>query len=337
MTSAIVRQRLTIRRTFIFLVFVCLFAFATRTASDPDLWWHLRTGQLIVETGAVPKADPFSYSQLGQTWISHEWLADLAIFGIYRVLHTTGLIVLFAAIAALGFLFLYLRCDGKPRVAAACVVLGAFACSPVLGARPQMFSFLLASFLLWLIDRSSDYPKRLLWIPLIFLVWVNLHAGFALGLAILLVFAIDSSLCIETRRSLENLSGFRRKSGCGRGESEWISDVFLSLGSVAIRGNATANRGVVLAKFSPARLLPAHAADSRCPDHHGFRHTQAEVAGFCAPCVRVIRYPDIRTPHPHFRPCHGTGIVPISHAPAFATIFNSTANPIRLCTNQGWS
>ena len=77
-------------------------------------------------------------------------------------------------------------------MAAACVVLGEFACSPVLGVRPQMFSFLLASFLLWLLDRSSNSPRRLFWTPLIFLLWVNLHAGFALGLAILLVFAIDS-------------------------------------------------------------------------------------------------------------------------------------------------
>jgi len=192
MIPEIVGQKLTVQRTFIFLVFAGLFAFATRTASDPDLWWHLRTGQLIVETDAVPKVDPFSYSQLGQPWISHEWLADLIIFGIYRVLHAAGLIVLFAAIATIAFLFLYRRCDGKPRVAAACVVLGAFACSPVLGVRPQMFSFLLASFLLWLLDRSSNSPRRLFWTPLIFLLWVNLHAGFALGLAILLVFAIDS-------------------------------------------------------------------------------------------------------------------------------------------------
>jgi hypothetical protein len=192
-------QKFTLQWTFVFLLFAGIFAFATRTATDPDLWWHLRTGKLIVETGVVPHADPFSYSRLGQPWIAHEWLSDLALFGLYRLFHAAGLTILCAAIVALAFFFLYLRCDGKPHVAAACVVLGAFASSPVIGVRPQMFSFLLASLLLWLLDRRSECPSRVLWIPLIFLVWVNLHAGFALGLAILLVFAIDSFASSSSR------------------------------------------------------------------------------------------------------------------------------------------
>src|SRR3990172_10138454 len=49
--------------------------------TDPDYWWHLRTGRLIVETGAVPQEDPFSFTAAGNGWLAPEWLADVLIFG----------------------------------------------------------------------------------------------------------------------------------------------------------------------------------------------------------------------------------------------------------------
>jgi hypothetical protein len=192
MIPAIVSQFFTLRRTFAFVVFVCIFAFSARTATDPDLWWHLSTGKLIVETGKVPRTDPFSYSRKGQLWVAHEWLTDVLIYEVYRFAHWAGLIVLLSGITTLAFLFLYLRCVGKPYWAATLTLLGVFASSPVMGVRPQMLSLFLASLLLWLLDGSRGNPRRLWWIPPIFVLWVNLHAGYAVGIAILMVFATTS-------------------------------------------------------------------------------------------------------------------------------------------------
>ncbi|MGB0039104.1 MAG: hypothetical protein WBQ00_09400, partial [Terriglobales bacterium] len=58
------------------------------------------------------------------------------------------------------------------------------------GARPQMFTFTLASLLLWLLEQAEARPRLLLWIPPLFLLWLNLHAGFALGPALLLLYAV---------------------------------------------------------------------------------------------------------------------------------------------------
>ncbi|MFI5110866.1 MAG: hypothetical protein ACHP78_18750 [Terriglobales bacterium] len=95
-----------------------------------------------------------------------------------------------ALITAAGFMLLYRRCPGKPHWAAAATVLGALASAPAWGVRPQMFTFALASLLLWLLDTGQQRPWRLLWIPPLFLLWLNLHAGFALGPALLLAYGL---------------------------------------------------------------------------------------------------------------------------------------------------
>jgi len=66
------------RRTFAGILLFGLLAMTARPALDPDLWWHLRTGQWIVETGTVPHTDPFSFTRAGQPWVSHEWLSEVS-------------------------------------------------------------------------------------------------------------------------------------------------------------------------------------------------------------------------------------------------------------------
>src|SRR5882672_71867 len=161
---------------------------SARPASDPDLWWHLRTGQWIMETGHIPHFDPFSFTRAGSPWISHEWLSEVAFYEIWIHSGEGGLIVFAAIVTTAGFMLLYLRSPGKPRWAVAAVTLGALAAAPTCGVRPQMFTFTLASLLLWLLDRGQERPRLLIWIPLLFLLWLNLHAGFALGPVLLLAY-----------------------------------------------------------------------------------------------------------------------------------------------------
>jgi hypothetical protein len=179
-------------RTTIFsaLLLFGLLAITARHATDPDLWWHLRTGQWIAETGQIPHADPFSFTRDGSPWVSHEWLSEVVFYEIWRRLSWAGLIVFSSFVTTAGFMLLYVRCPGRRHWAAAATALGALASAPAWGVRPQMFTFLLASLFLWLIERGESRPRLLLWIPPAFLLWLNLHAGFALGPALLLACCI---------------------------------------------------------------------------------------------------------------------------------------------------
>ncbi|HMD15418.1 MAG TPA: hypothetical protein VKH18_02030 [Terriglobales bacterium] len=184
------------RLLFAAILFFGLLAMTARSATDPDLWWHLRTGQWIVETGHVPHSDPFSFTRAGHAWVSHEWLSEVVFYELWKHAGPPALIVYSAMITTAGFLLLYLRCPGRPHWAAAATALGALASAPSWGARPQMFTFTLASLLLWLLEAGEHRPRLLFWIPPLFLLWLNLHAGFALGPALLAAYGVG--LMIET-------------------------------------------------------------------------------------------------------------------------------------------
>ncbi|MGO9864749.1 MAG: hypothetical protein ACLPLR_14145 [Terriglobales bacterium] len=184
---------------FGFVLLFGLLAMTARPATDPDLWWHLRTGQWIVETGHVPHADPFSFTRAGQPWVVHEWMSEVLFYELWKHAGFAALIVFSAIITTAGFILLYWRCLAggvKKHSAAAAIVLGALAAAPSWGVRPQIFTFMLASLLLWLIERGESRPRILFWIPPLFLLWLNLHAGFALAPVLLL--AYGAGLMIET-------------------------------------------------------------------------------------------------------------------------------------------
>jgi len=170
------------------LVAVFAFALSAPTPVNPDIWWHLRTGRHILETGRVPRADVYSVIAHGTRWVNPSWLADVAMFALWRA-GGYGLLRLLAALAAAAgvLLALYAKPSRQPAgwpaivaAAGACVVLW-----PSVLMRPLLFSLPLTGFFLWVLRGRRD---RWLWaLPGLAALWVNLHAGFAAGL--MLVFA----------------------------------------------------------------------------------------------------------------------------------------------------
>jgi hypothetical protein len=180
--------------TFLAVVFLGLLGIAARNVVDPDVWWHLKAGEYIAVTKSVPHTDPFSYTRAGRPWVAHEWLSDLLIYGLYRVAGWGGLLVVFAAVMGAASFLLYRRCAGDQYLAVILVLWGAWATAPVWGVRPQVLSLFLTSLWLLLLERSERDRKLLWWTLPLTLLWVNLHAGFAVGLALLALFLVGESV-----------------------------------------------------------------------------------------------------------------------------------------------
>jgi len=189
-----VSEWLQTRRLFVIIFALGLFIMACRNVTDPDVWWHLRTGQIILQTRQVPHADPYSYTRLGAPWIDHEWLSQVLIYFLFRIGGCIALTVTFAVVVAAALLLVFARSPGKPYIAAVVTLVGAFASAPSWGSRPQMITFLLTSVALLLLERSYNQPQLLWWIPLLLLFWANLHAGYALGIGLLVLFALGDAL-----------------------------------------------------------------------------------------------------------------------------------------------
>jgi hypothetical protein len=182
------------RQVFVFVLALGLFTMAVRGVTDPDVWWHLRTGQLILQNHSLFHTDPYSFTRFGQPWINHEWLSETLLFGLYRVAGFGGLILVFALIIAMTMLLVFIRCPGRPYLAALVTLAGAVASAPAWGVRPQMFSLLLGSIFLVLLEGSAERPPLLWWTVSLMLLWVNLHAGYPIGLAFLALFLLGETL-----------------------------------------------------------------------------------------------------------------------------------------------
>ena len=162
---------------------------------DPDTWWHIHVGNLILSSGVWPTHDLFSFSVPGAGWMAYEWLGEVVFALAWRAGGYVGLAAvdfLFAGtIAILLYLYATLR-SGKCK--AACVAVSFFL--PVLGAfftlRPQLigYVFLLATMIL--MERFRQGLTKRLWVlPAIFLVWVNTHGTFVLGAVVVGVYLLS--------------------------------------------------------------------------------------------------------------------------------------------------
>ena len=198
------------RRLFALLLIVALFTMSVREVTDPDVWWHLRTGQFILETRTIPHSDIFSSTVTGSEWVTHEWLSEVIIYAVYSWFGIFGLMIFFSALVTCIFWVAFLTSPGRPYIAGFAVLLGALATAPVWGVRPQIFTLLLTSITLLILRRYiRDNHRRSLYllVPLM-LIWVNLHSGFALGLVLIAVAAlglvIDEILNGESRSRVGN-------------------------------------------------------------------------------------------------------------------------------------
>ncbi len=197
-------KSLSFRGVFTLVFFLMIFALAVRQSAfiDPDLWWHLQTGQDIVTSRTIPQTDIYSFTKAGSEWVTHEWLSEVLIYATFRAAGWAGLLILFPALIAFAFYLAYRRCVGKPYIAAFAILLAVASSSPLLGIRPQMITLLLASIFIALLSQySSDGRiRRLYWMVPAMLLWVNFHAGYALGLGLIGLFTV--SLAIDRKWNL---------------------------------------------------------------------------------------------------------------------------------------
>jgi len=178
------------RRLFVLLFVVALFTMAVRETLDPDMWWHLRTGEYILQEG-LPRQDVFSFTVPDHRWITHEWLSQVAMWLVYRVGRLPGLMLVFAGIITVSFWLVYRRTAGRPYLAAFIVLLAAVASALTWGARPQMFNILLLAAFIYIVEgvKERALQPRVLWLlPVLTVVWVNLHSGYLLGIVLLLAY-----------------------------------------------------------------------------------------------------------------------------------------------------
>jgi hypothetical protein len=163
--------------------------------NDPDLWFHLRLGQVVWETHSIPVADLFSYTVNGHFWIAHEWLAELGMYWVYRFAGYTGLMICFSILSSLIPVLVYVLCYRWTQHAIASFLGGIlcwFFATIGFAIRPQLLGYTFLALEILMLEMAS-VNKRWLWLlPPLFAVWVNCHGSFSFGMALLSVYWVCS-------------------------------------------------------------------------------------------------------------------------------------------------
>jgi hypothetical protein len=174
-------------------------ALGRRLLGDADTGWHIRNGQLMLQTHAITRSDPFSSTRGGQPWYDWEWLSDLILAGVHRAMGLNGVVFFTAALVASMFALLLhraMRRGGTLPISIMLVLLALVASTVHLLARPHVVSWLFALVWFDLLDSAScgKDDGRVFWLPALMVLWVNLHGGFLLGLTLLGIYLLGGAI-----------------------------------------------------------------------------------------------------------------------------------------------
>jgi hypothetical protein len=151
-----------------------------------DFWWHLKLGDVIAGSRSLPQVDQFSFTATGKLFLMQNWLAELAYSGVYRLGGLPLIIFFNALLLVTAYVPIYLLClkaNASVRTAVVIAVLAVL--GSICNVRPQVFSFAIFGLYYWVLERNRTERKDLLWtLPVLMLLWVNLHGAFVLGIGL---------------------------------------------------------------------------------------------------------------------------------------------------------
>jgi hypothetical protein len=159
---------------------------------DPDLWWHLRVGEKILATHQVPTSDPYSFTVSGAPWMAYEWLGETFFAAVARLGGIPALDLLLIALSSaivIGlYIFATLRTGNSKAAFIATAILFPIA-NGSFTLRPQMLGYLFLIFTLIALEAARRKVFWPLWLlPPLFLLWVNTHGSFIVGLGVIFVY-----------------------------------------------------------------------------------------------------------------------------------------------------
>jgi len=177
--------RLTFDRLWI-VIALALPAFVALVVPLPavDLAYQVRTGDLILATGAIPSVDTYTFTVAGQPWTDQQWLAQALLALGFRAggwellaLLRAGLVVgISGLLLAAGILR-----GASVRTSSILALLAFLLAAPALALRPQVFAIAVFAGLIALVAGRHRYPRAFLAAPLLVVAWANLHGSFVLA------------------------------------------------------------------------------------------------------------------------------------------------------------
>lgn len=188
----------------VFLVF-------PKTIADPDIGWHLRNAEYMVQQHKFLDWDLFSFTTAGKSWIDHEWLSELPFYVGWKLSGERGVFLVTIMLIQAIFLGIFgLAYEHSKNVKAAFIVsfLAIFLASVSFGPRTLLFGWICLIAELIILSRFEN-GRDLTWLlPPLFLLWINLHGSWMIGLVLLAIFSLAG--CVDGNWGLIESNGWNK-------------------------------------------------------------------------------------------------------------------------------
>ena len=171
-----------------------------RSIIDPDIWWHLRDAAQQWHDHAWLRFDTYSFTARHAPWINHEWLAEVPYALGWHLAGERGL--LFVTDTALELIFmgvywLAYRKSGSWSCATLVTIIATLLATVSFGPRTLLFGWMCLVFELIMLELFDEKPHLIFTLPLLFLLWINLHGSWLIGIVVLAVFVGCGAIKIE--------------------------------------------------------------------------------------------------------------------------------------------
>jgi hypothetical protein len=191
-----------IERSLVYIVYPALLLLAIsfccfRPLLDPDCWFHMAFGRLVLQTHSLPRQDVFSFTVAGNEWISSGWLSSVVLYMSYHRWSFSGLALMVFAVVAVTYIAIYyhgiVRLHNRGSLAVVLLV-SVLAANLRFTPRPELFSQLFLSLLLLALLHFDEHlhspqlQRAAYMFPAIICAWANFHAGFIIGMVVLAVY-----------------------------------------------------------------------------------------------------------------------------------------------------
>ena len=165
---------------------------------DGDTGWHIRTGDWILANGQIPTSDMFSFTKAGEPWFAWEWLWDVLFAWLHQRWGMESVVLASILVLCITSVLLFRLVDrtcGNVLIAGAVTLVATIAASIHWLARPHLFTLLFTVIFLSILQRVRVGNVRLLFaLPLLTIVWTNLHGGFLVGITLVGAYAAGELL-----------------------------------------------------------------------------------------------------------------------------------------------
>ncbi len=178
--------------------FILLLLFGARPFTSPDLGFHLKEGQWILENHHIPYMDNLTYTVSNHPYLDIHWLYQVFTFLLFQIGGYSILSVMNISLILVVFFITFKRIQWTGAPLWMCVLLlgvAIVASENRFLLRPEIPSWLLMSLMLWVLETRDNHKRDYLFLlPFIQVIWVNSEGLFGIGCVLMAIFILSSFL-----------------------------------------------------------------------------------------------------------------------------------------------